>query len=482
VRYRSEAVIQIEPRKVSEQYVTPNVASDLQGQLQSLTDQILSRTRLKGIIERFNLYPAQRANAPTDAVIDAMRKDITIELVQPPSSRGDVTAFRIYYAARSPGVAQEITQQLTSLFIDENKRSRTQQSTSTTNFLASQLEEAEKVLTNQEQRLREFKIRYLGTLPEQQQSNLQILSSLESRLDATSSAAARAEQQIIYLESLKAEHQAMQNSFGSHAGSAHLSPAASAEATLNDLRKQLTELEAKYTSQHPDVDKLKDEIAEWESIRQHLLAEQKTARADERNGASSAGDPALAEVESRLKATRVEIEGYRTAMKGLHAKIAESQARLDLTPLREEQLAEVTRNYQNSRLNYQSLLQKKLQSELATNLETQQEGEQFRALDPPSFPQKPFQPNRLQVVLIGWSMGLFVGLGMIAFREMTDQALRNEKDFDRYLRVPILVRIPVVRSPREFKRNLWNRGVEAAGLGLLIFISVALSFYTFRAG
>jgi succinoglycan biosynthesis transport protein ExoP len=481
-RYRSEAMILIQPRSVPAQFVTPNVVTNLEERLESMTQQILSRMRLQEIIQRFNLYPSERAHSSMDSVVDEMRKDIKIEPADPTKAQGEQAAFRISYSARNPYTAQEITGELTSLFIAENQRTNTLQSISTTDFLEDQLSQAGQNLAGQEQRLREYKIQNLGELPEQQQSNLQILNSLESQLNAVSAAADRAEQQRIYLESLKAEYQAMQKSIGSIDGSTNLTPAALAQARVRDLQKQLSDLEGKYTSKHPDVDNLKDQIAQWDAIRQRLETQKKPEQAGGKPAEVYAGDPATADVDSRLKATRVEIDSDQAQIKDLHRKITDEQSRLNLTPLREQQLAEITRDYDNSKQNYQSLLQKKLQSELATNLEKNQEGEQFRVIDPPSLPQKPSQPNRRQIVLIGWLLGLFAGAGLVVVREMSDEVLRNEKDFQQHIRLPILARIPILISARERASSLRNRGFEVASLALLILVSVALSFYTYKAG
>ena len=483
-RYRSEALILVEQQKVPELYVTPNVVTDLQDRLQSMTQQILSRTRLQKLIEQFKLYPKQRTRMTLDEVVDKMRKDIRIELVQAPRRQGELTAFRIYYSADNPRTAQQITSQLTSLFIEENLQARGQQSISTTNFLENQLEQARKDLAEQEQQLRVYKIRYLGELPQQQPSILQMLSSLEAQLHANTAALDRAEQQRIYLESLRTEYQAMQQSLASREGGSGLAPSAVAEAALRDLRRQLTDLEAKYTSRHPDVDKLKDQIAEWEALRQRLEAEQTDAQKGETSAAPVAPTraPALAELDSRLKATKAEIDGYQREMKQLRQRIKEFESRLNLTPLREQELAEVTRNYENSRQNYQSLLQKKLQSELATNLEKRQQGEQFRIIDPPSLPQKPSEPDRLQIVLIGWALGLCVGVGLTAAREITDDTVHDEKALRDLTHLPVLVCVPVLRSRREQVRKMLTRALEAGGATLLFLISVAMGVYTYIVG
>ena len=332
--------------------------------------------------------------------------------------------------------------------------------------------------------MREYKIRFIGELPEQKQTMLQTLGSLQSQLDANTAAIERAEQQRIYLESMRSEYQAMQESHGSVDGNAVPSPIAVADAAIRDLQKQLTDLEAKYTSRHPDVDKVRDQIAGWEQSRKQL--EQKPERAPSAEASETATPspqgPALAEVESRLKATKAEIENYQTEAKKLRARMDDLESRLNLTPLREQQLAEVTRNYDNSRQNYQSLLQKKLQSELATNLEKRQQGEQFRIIDPPNLPLKPSEPNRLEIVTIGWALGLCVGLGLTALLEMTDETVHNERNLLEFVSIPVLVHVPVIRSLRERIRTRLFRVCEAMATMLLLGVSVGIGIYTYLVG
>jgi succinoglycan biosynthesis transport protein ExoP len=269
-KYRSEALILVEQQKVPELYVTPNVVTDLQDRLQSMTQQILSRTRLQKLIEQFNLYPDMRQRLNNDEIVDKMRADIRIELVQAPRRQDELTAFRISFLYSSARTAQQITNELTSLFIDENLKARGQQSSGTTSFLENQLEQARQDLAQQEQQLREYKIRYIGELPEQQQSMLQMLGGVQSQLEANSAALERAQQERVYLESMRGEYQKLQDSATPADGNAAASPLAVVDATIRDLEKQQTELEAKYTSLHPDVEKLRDEIADWRQKRIQL--------------------------------------------------------------------------------------------------------------------------------------------------------------------------------------------------------------------
>src|SRR5947199_759735 len=201
-RYRSETVIIVEQQKVPEQYVLSNVAADLQQRLQSMTQQILSRTRLLGIIENLHLYGEGDKRIDPDVLVQQMRRDIKIDLVQAPGRPWELSAFKISYSAPNPALAQQVTGKLSSLFIEENLRNRQQLAENTTKFLEIQLEQARKNLADQEERLSDFKSRYLGELPEQLQTNIQILSGLQARLQAANEGLDKANQQKLYLESL----------------------------------------------------------------------------------------------------------------------------------------------------------------------------------------------------------------------------------------------------------------------------------------
>jgi len=482
--YRSEALILVEQQTVPAQYVTPNVTTDAQDRLQSMTQQILSRTRLTRLIEQFNLYPRDRAHMIMDDLVEKMRKEIKIDPVKA-ERPGQLTAFTISFAAESPRLAQQITDQLTSILIEQSMADRAQATEGTTNFLENQLEEARKDLEEKEQRQRQFKMQYLGELPEQEQSNLQILSSLESQLHSTSDALTRAQQDKIYLESVRNEYLASQQKAAQNR--AQTSPnsdsqtAGTADVALRSLRDQLTELEAKYTPQHPDIMRLKQEIAEWESLKQHMEDSPGSEAPSPTVNADQPKSQAFIEIESRLKANAIEISGYRKDMSDLQQHITDLQSRLSLTPVREQQLSEVGRGYENARAYYQSLLTKKLESELATNLERRQQGEQLRVLDAASLPQKPSEPNVALIAIAGWLVGLGSGIGLMVLREGTLGVLVNEADVSNCTHLPVLVRIPVLRSQREQAARRWLRALEVSAVAVLILGSVGSGIYMYLA-
>jgi len=482
--YRSETLILVEQQKVPEQYVVPNVATDLQDRLQNMTQQILSRTRLLRIIEDCNLYPNMRSHVTPDDLVERMRKDIQVELVQASNRSGNLSAFKIAYLSNSPALAQKVTSQLTSLFIDENLKARQAQSEQTTEFLAAQLEEAGRGLAEQEAKVKEFKTEYLGQLPEQVQSNVQILSGLQSQLQQENDLLSKAKQQSVYLETLRTQWHALETTMTTGNTAGAVAPPA-LDQELARLREQLVNLSSHYTDRHPDVRKLKDQISRTERIKEQmeeqLAASASNPTADSAVHASSSADIQAAssrmEVESQIKANKMEIENRQKTIQELQRRIDEYQARLNMTPVREQQLAGLTRNYEQSRRNYEQLLAKRDQSEMATDLEKRQEGEQFRVLDPPNLPQKPYSPNRLKFDLIGLIAGLLVGGLILAGAEAIDDRIHSREELAEVVSAPVLTEVPPLPTAREQTELMRWAWFQTAALSVMILFT-ALGFAT----
>jgi polysaccharide chain length determinant protein (PEP-CTERM system associated) len=488
--YRSETVILVEQQKVPEQYVVSNVAADLQDRLQSMTQQILSRTRLLGIIEEFNLYPKIRERATPDDLVERMRKDIQVELVQAPNRSGNLTAFKIAYLSNNAALAQKVTSELTSLFIGDSEKVRLDYSKRTTDFLATQLTDAGRGLAEQEAKVKEFKSHYLGQLPEQVQSNVQILSGLQSRLEQETDLLGKAKQQGVYLATLKSQWGSVLANMntGSNSGGVTTSQL---DQELVHLRAQLATLRSHYTERHPDVRKLKDQIAKTERMQQQMATE-KAGSEVATNGPDDVPHPASSqdmqawssqmEVESQIKANTVEIQNRERAIQELQKQIEEYQGRLNMTPVREQQLAGLTRDYEQSQKNYEQLLAKKAQSEMATDLEKQQEGEQFRVLDPPNLPQKPYSPNRLKFNLLGLVIGLFVGGMALASAEIIDDRVYSKEELADIVHAPVLTEIPSLTTTSEQVREQHFGWLKTAGLGGMVALILACFVTTYLFG
>ena len=483
--YRSGTLIIVEQPSVPSQYVVSNVSSDLQNRLDSITQQILSRTRLLRIIEKLNLYAKDRPRLTPEDLVERMRNDIDIELVRSPG-KDDLTAFNVYFSANSPRTAQTVTSELTSLFISENLEARQQQSENTTRFLESQLEQARAVLAEQESRLREYKDRYLGELPGQLESNIQILSGIQNQLQSEQDALGRAKQQNTYLESLLTQYRSVETGVRTPDGAPAGLP--SIDQELERLHAQLADLGSHYTEKHPDVRKVKQQIAKTERMKQQIAADLKNkAASGQKDDSAAVDDPGTAsgrispimEVQSQLKANQAEIANRQETIKGLKTRINEYQGRLNQTPVREQQLADISRDYDQSKANYESLLAKKNQSELATNLEKRQEGAHFRILDPPSLPAKPFSPNRFKLSCIGLFAGLVLGCAGVAGAEFTDDRIYSEKELKKLVPAEILTQIPPLTTPEEEKqqqRAAMRDLLGVSGVTLCILAGVAISY------
>ena len=500
-RYDSDALILVQQQRVPEQYVVPNVTLDLQDRIRSMTQQILSRTRLEATISRFHLYPARRGLdrflQPSDPV-DQMRKDIQIDMVQADDKLGgrpgELTAFKIRYSARSPEMAQQVNSELTSLFIDENLKSQQQLSESTTAFLSAQVAEARAKLQEQEAKVGEFKAAHLGDLPGQLQSNVQILSGLQSQLQAAQRTLDDAKQQKLYLESIQEQYQSVQKSLSLGAGDESIAPPEALEKQLTDMRVRLADLRSKYTDDYPDIVALRDNIAKTEvlkkQIESEIIAKENTQETGNSNGASLAEQEAvqrgaptpMMQIESQLRANQLEIQNFQKRESDLESRISAYQARLNLTPETEQELAEVSRGYEESKANYDSLVQKQNESQLATSLEQRQEGEQFSIIDPPSLPDKPSSPNHLFVSLGGLALGIIAGLGLTVLVELISVRVRQEKDLAELVSVRVLVGIPHVSTRREARLRVFHRAIEFVAAAAVVLAILAGNFYSFYKG
>ena len=448
--YRSGTLILVEQPAVPEKFVVSNIDIDIRQQLDSITQQILSRTRLLHIIDGLNLYAEDRKRKSPDDLVEKMRKDIEIEL-----SHGDdqkLSAFNIYYVSRDPKTAQLATSELANLFISENVEQRRERSESTTNFLQDQLDQARGKLAEQEARVREFKDKHIGELPSQTQSNLQILAGLQNQLTSQEDSLNRAKQQNTYLESLINQYRTAER--GTKSGDGGPVGLAAIDKELDRLRAQLADLSSHYTDKHPDVRKTKEQIARTEKTRERVVADMGNAA-----NSSPANPPVAApfdpksapllELESQLQANRAEIANRQSEIKEFQGKIYEYQGRLNHAPVMEQQFTDLTRDYEQSKANYDSLLAKRNQSEMATDLEKTQQGEHFRMLDPPNLPEKPAKPNRLMLCGLGLFAGLVLGCLTAAGTEIMGGKVYTEREIKKLVPFEVIAEIPALETPGE---------------------------------
>jgi len=483
-RYQSSTLILVEQPTMPKDYVTPNINDDLQERMQSITQQILSRTNLLHIIDHSNLYASEHAQRSPDDKVERMRKDIDIELVR--DARNQITAFNVSYSSRHPRLAQQVTGELTNLFINQNLEVRQQQSEDTTQFLETQLEAARKSLADQEDRIRQFKAQHVGEMPAQLASNLQILQGLQTQLQSEDDALNAARQQHVYLQTLADQYRTLQVPAKGTDGTAVGLPAL--DEQLQKLKTQLADLSSHYTDRHPDMRKLKDEIAKTEKLRDQLLAGLKNKGSDNATDTSaSAIDPGtdtaqasmMAPIQSQLRSNQLEITNREHSIAALKAKVDDYQARLNQEPIREQQLADLTRGYDQSKANYDDLLKKKNESKMATSMELLQQGGRFRVVDAPSLPQKPEFPNRLKFCGIGLAVGLALGGVVAGAFEMMDDRLYDAKEIRKLLPADVIGEIPAIVNLADqqiARRKVWLGWATAAVVLATIVAGSAFSY------
>jgi succinoglycan biosynthesis transport protein ExoP len=487
-RYKSGTLILVEQPTMPKDYVVPNVSENLQERLQSITQQILSRSRLLRIANDMNLYSTDRSRLSPDEIVDRMRKNIDIELVRGPDNL--ISAFNVYYTADNPRIAQEVTSKLTNLFINESLEVRQQESQGNTNFLEDQLQSARQTLESQEEKIREFKTQHVGELPGQLNSNVQILGGLQTQLQAEGEALNASKQQRVYLETLVAQYHALRGP--SKEPDAPKGGIAELDDQINKLKAELRNLSATYGEKHPEIRRVKNEIAKAEAQRNQLFAEQKSMdNKTQRSGqtvdpvveAAGVKDPgSLAQLQSQLQANQIEIKNREQAIATLTARIGEYQTRLNQEPIREQQLADLTRGYDQSKASYDDLLKKKNDSAMATSMELLQQGERFRIIDPPSLPLKPSFPNRLKFCGIGLLVGLALGVGLVCAAEMMDDRVYSDLELRKLVPGSVLSEIPVVYDPADEQRRQRENWIRWAAAGLVVVFILAGSAVSYLKG
>ena len=493
--FTSETVILVDPQKVPEAYVKSTVTGDVRNRLGTLSQQILSATRLQKIIETLNLYPEDRKKLAREDVILRMRSDISVHVVSDFGGSQDLQAFRIGYSGREPRLVAQVTNQLASLFIEENLKAREQQAMGTTEFLVNQLQETRKALESQEAKLRDFKLKHVGEMPEQEAADLQILGQLQSQLQLEGDALSRAEQQKSYIQSMMAQTAPVVDLDDGEEKALKAPgekgyPAANKPGVSN-AKAKLAALLSRYTEQHPDVQKLKKQIEDEEA-----QAAVTAAQARDTTAAAAADPTPPVPVVKRAPRPPVNhlnpvLQGQLTVLdseiakhKQEHERLAKSvaayRAKLDAIPVREQEITQLVRDYEISKAHYSQLLEKQLSAETATQLEIRQKGEKFEILDPAQAAERPSRPNRWAINAAGSLGGLFLGLLLAIAPEFVGMSLISPQDITAASGFTVLGVIPVIRTRIDQRVRKRRILVATASAVVATLACGALLLYHYR--
>lgn len=460
--YRSTALVLVERQQVPEEFVRPTVTSPLETRLQTISQEILSRSRLEGLSNRFGLYADLRTRVTAEEVIQRMRRDIKLELKGVETrerGRRATIAFTISYQGTDPRKVAMVTNTLASFYIEENLKVRERQAAGTAEFLKAQLDQVKARLDSQEARLGEFKKRFVGQLPQDLTVNLATLERLNAQLRLNHDSQTRALERHAALVKQLAE-----SGWGGIAAGAEGAPDATA-LRLARLRQELTELRTRFSDKYPDVVRVKAEIA----LLEQQLAEGKRENPKELHLPL---DPQAVRLRQALAEAEAEIKALKAEEKRLRADIAAYQRRVQETPLREQESQELSRDYDSTRELYASLLKRHAESQLAESMEQRQKGEQFRIIDPAIAAEQPAAPNRERLFLVGLLLALGTAAGAVVLAEQLDTSFHTVDDLRAFTPVPVLVSIPrIVRETdiRRRRRRLWLATASALlGTGLIV--------------
>jgi len=444
VSYRSQTLILVESQKIPENYVQALVGPTIEERLNSIQQQVMSRTVLTQMIQEFDLYPEAVHRKGMETVVEHLRKDITVTTMAAKSQRSvsGIDAFSISFAHENPVTAMKVTAKLASNFIEENLKVREQLVEGASEFLEQELALAKDRLESQERSITIFKTKYMGELPEQVQVNVSALDRLQLQQGTTTDALQKASDRLTLMEKMIREYDSPSVSGtiqGAH-GTVVVDPLVH---RLKELEKTLATLQAEYKDTYPDVVSTKEEI---QTLRAQIKNRPKEKEENEKSAPSGkelrTSDLYLRELVRQRDEARLEITSLKERLLRLKEEVRQYEGRVEKAPTREQELMILVRDYNNLKENYRTLLDKKLNARLAENLEKRQKGEQFRILDPANVPSNPEKPNRLQIMLIGLVLGCGLGVGGAVAIESLKPVFRRSDDVEDLLQLRVLASIP----------------------------------------
>jgi succinoglycan biosynthesis transport protein ExoP len=529
--YRSTATILIEQQEIPPDMVRSTISSYADQRIQVISQQVMTRANLMRIVEKYNLYPSYRANKTSEELLERLAKDIKLDILkadvidQRSGTKTTATiAFSLSYEGETPAVAQRVANELATLFLSENLKSRQQKTAETSTFLADEATKLSEHVSETEAKLATFKAKNTGRLPELVQLNMQLRDRADSETKELDRQISALEERKFYLEgqlaqmkpnsplistsgerildsderlkTLKAQHASLSGVYSSsHPDIVKmrreieaLQKETGGGSDPQEQSKQLVRLRAdlattrdKYSDDHPDVVKLKKSIAALEA-EQGVPGSVKAPVVKPEN-------PAYITFKAQLESILSELKSSRSKRAALQSKVASFDLRLEQTPQVEREYLDLTRDHEASLLRYREIRAKQMQADIGQELEKDRKGERFSLIDPPQLPEKPSSPNRPAILLLGLVLSLGGGVGSAAVLESLDDSVRGSKALSGLLKVPVLAVIPYMENNEERQRKrkialvIVASSVATLGLAVLLvhFFFVPLDVLWFRA-
>jgi succinoglycan biosynthesis transport protein ExoP len=455
--YRATAVVLVE-RSVSEQFVRASVTGELESRLHIIKQEILSRARLTLLITRYDLYPELRRGGQIEGALDQMRRDVHVDPTGPEMLSGKIktVAFNLSYTGERQDTVAQVTNEIANFYVAQNDAMRSGDAVKTSQFLKSQLEEAKRQLDVQEGRLRAYTSAHNGELPQQVDMNLATLDRLNTQLRLIS------EQQIRTLE----QRQRLMDGIPASGGlGGRMSASDSPTADLLEQKKTaLGDMESRFTSKHPDVLRLKQEIAALEATqgKPNAPTPEEAMAAGQARGRAAV----LANLDAELDKQKREEESIR-------AQIAATDKKLESMPTRQQDYAMISRDHNAAQEIYNSLLTRHGEAQISESMETDKSGERFRIMEAAIPPVDPSAPNRMRLLMMGFILALVLAFIAVLAVEQFDTTFHNIDELRQFTRIPVLGSIPRM-YPKPTTRVL--RWAAATGcLAAVLFVVVTLS-------
>jgi polysaccharide chain length determinant protein (PEP-CTERM system associated) len=457
--YRSETTILVESQFVPEDYVRSTVRDTAEDRINSIRQQLNSRSFLQRIIEELQLYGfASQRNFVMESAVHTMRGDYEITRLR--------NTFILAYQSVDPQRARDVTRRIASELIRINNQTRKSQVTEADNFFEEELRRCASNLAAQEEKIKNFKMAHDAELPEQIVANSNLLSGLQVRLGANETALKKTQDQRRFYERL-VEVQTRSMAVEALRGEAPPTDVArrspkevgtELRSKLDSKTRQLAEATAKYTGKHPDVAQLKREVRDLEAqLRQDEARMRTTSEAvispatvtEPQRGRSALDglpDSAIEELRLKLEATEEEVKTLNKERDSILAQIRVYEGRRLGAPRVEQELLALTREHEALKQQYSDLQQKKFKTQVAANLETSTKNETLKIVDEANLPEKPVGPPRRKIALIGLAAGMLFGIVLVLGREYFDTTVGDEKQAAAELNLPILIAIPEVSA------------------------------------
>lgn len=469
--YSANTLILIQSQKVPEEFVQSLVSGEIESRINTISQQILSRTNLEKIIEQFKLFSEPKHSGMfMEDKIEDLRERINVEILGDKKRPNAADAFSITFKGNDPEKVMNITNTLAESFIEENLKNREEEALGTNEFLEDQLQGMRVQLADLEKKLEAFRTQNMGGLPEQLDSNLRVLDRLQTELNVKNESIRDARNRLVALDTQVAEANVIHQAISGY-GSGESSPAAASDpyTNLQNMKQRLVELSGRYTESHPDIVRLQSKIKRLEK---ELEANPPQASGD---GAGTRPiHPDLLQRQSLLKQqrreTELEIESLKNETILLAQAISRYQRLVDETPKKEHELSALKRDYENIKLSYNSLLDRKIQAQISVNLEKNKKGEQFRIIDRAKLPNKPSEPDMRKVFLMTIAAGLGTGGGFIFLFIFLNNAVTKSSEIELDLGLPVLATIPAIYTNRQ-KR--WHK-IDNALSSTAVVLSLAL--------